>query len=150
MTKLAAPDLTSRPPRSPRVRLGGYVHLPRLLDKARATLAGINGDYNYDCPMDQHFFAFTGLKATDLLRQVKSGKSDGALLKWVNANSKPRHAPLAIAAWSAWMEQRAPGNVDQRDWFNDLQRKLAPERDDIATWFDLFDLDDCASFGGKP
>ena len=31
-----APDLTQRPPRSPRVRLGGYAILPRLLDKGRA------------------------------------------------------------------------------------------------------------------
>jgi hypothetical protein len=35
-----APDLTQRPPRSPRVRLGGYALLPRMLDKGRATIAG--------------------------------------------------------------------------------------------------------------
>jgi len=35
-----APDLTQRPPRSPRVRLGGYVILPRMLDKGRATING--------------------------------------------------------------------------------------------------------------
>ena len=33
-------DLTQRPPRSPRVRLGGYAILARCLDKGRATLAG--------------------------------------------------------------------------------------------------------------
>ena len=33
-------DLTQRPPRSPRVRLGGYVILPRMLDKGRATING--------------------------------------------------------------------------------------------------------------
>jgi hypothetical protein len=37
-------DLTVRPPRSPRVRLGGYVILPRMLDKCRAMLAGKNGE----------------------------------------------------------------------------------------------------------
>ena len=37
---LHTPDLTKQPPRSPRVRLGGYVVLPRMLDKGRATLAG--------------------------------------------------------------------------------------------------------------
>ncbi len=34
---LHTPDLTQFPPRSPRVRLGGYVILPRMLDKGRAT-----------------------------------------------------------------------------------------------------------------
>ena len=32
-------DLTQRPPRSFRVRLGNYVVLARMLDKGRATLA---------------------------------------------------------------------------------------------------------------
>ena len=31
----STPDLRQRPPRSPRVRLGGYVILPRMLDKGR-------------------------------------------------------------------------------------------------------------------
>jgi hypothetical protein len=37
---LHTPDLTKQPPRSARVRLGGYVILPRMLDKGRATIAG--------------------------------------------------------------------------------------------------------------
>ena len=40
---ISAPDLTQRPPRSPRVRLGGYVILARILDKGRATLANKAG-----------------------------------------------------------------------------------------------------------
>ena len=47
---VAFTDLTLRPPRSPRCRLGGYALLPRMLDKGRATLAGKNGDYHYACP----------------------------------------------------------------------------------------------------
>ncbi|HEX7632014.1 MAG TPA: DUF5069 domain-containing protein, partial [Lacunisphaera sp.] len=39
----SAPDLTRHPPRSPRTRLGGYVQLPRLIDKARAVAAGTAG-----------------------------------------------------------------------------------------------------------
>src|SRR6202044_3130060 len=44
---LHTPDLTKFPPRSGRVRLGGYVILPRCLDKGRATLAGKNGEYHF-------------------------------------------------------------------------------------------------------
>ena len=43
-------DLTKQAPRSPRVRLGGYVILPRMLDKGRATLAGKNGEYTLRLP----------------------------------------------------------------------------------------------------
>src|SRR5436190_2385446 len=51
MINYSAPDLTQHPPRSVRVRLGGYTHLPRLLDKARAVVHGKNGPYHYNCPL---------------------------------------------------------------------------------------------------
>ena len=54
---LSTPDLTKFPPRSPRTRLGGFVHLPRLIDKARAVAAGKGGDFPYNCPIDQRFFS---------------------------------------------------------------------------------------------
>ena len=54
-------NLTQRPPRSPRIRLGGYVILPRMLDKGRATIASTNGEYHYNCPLDQHFVTFAGI-----------------------------------------------------------------------------------------
>ena len=41
----ANPNLTQRAPRSPRVRLGGYVLLARILDKGRAEISGIAGEY---------------------------------------------------------------------------------------------------------
>ena len=37
-----------------------------------------------------------------------------------------------------------------RAFFNDVQRKNAANRDDIATWFDWLELDDYVTFGGKP
>jgi hypothetical protein len=54
-------DLTERPPRSFRLRLGGLVILARMLDKGRATLAKKNGEYNYNSPTDQHLVQFLTL-----------------------------------------------------------------------------------------
>jgi hypothetical protein len=147
---LSAPDLTRFPPRSPRVRLGGYVHLPRLIDKARAVLAGSNGDYHYDCPMDKRFWTFTGIKPDAFLAEVKTGKSDGELLAYVEANASPKRHPAEIAAWSAWYEQQTPSAPESRGYFNDVHQKNAPQRGDIVTWFDWLDLDDYVTFGGKP
>ena len=42
-----ASNLTQRPPRSPRVRLGGFVLRARILDKGRAELAGTAGEYKW-------------------------------------------------------------------------------------------------------
>jgi hypothetical protein len=30
-----------------------------------------------------------------------------------------------------------------------MHKTVAPRRDDIATWFDVLDVDDYVSFGGK-
>lgn len=148
--KYSAPDLAKFPPRSPRTRLGGFVHLPRLIDKARAAIAGTHGDYQYDCPMDAHFWAFTGLKAGPFLKEVKAGKGDGELLAYVLAHARPKPTPGDIAAWSAWFENRVPGAVDGRTFFNDVHKKNAPHREDIGTWFDWLELDDFVTFGGQP
>jgi hypothetical protein len=143
------PDLTRHPPRSPRVRLGGFVQLPRLLDKGRALVAGTLGEYKYNCPLDQRFFEFAGLEADALREQLAAGRSDGEILAWLQTHAKHQRTAAEVAAWSALMEQRAPSDPDSRQYFNDLHKKVAPHRTDIVTWFDLLDVDDFVSFGGQ-
>jgi hypothetical protein len=144
-----APDLTKQPPRSARVRLGGYVMLPRMLDKGRATIIGKNGEYHYNCPMDQRFMQFVGINAVALKKQLAAGKGDGEILEWINKNAKHRRTDFEVVTWSAYAEQRAPSDAESREFFNQLHAKAAPKREDIATWFDLLDLDDYVSFGGQ-
>jgi hypothetical protein len=144
-----APDLTKQPPRSPRVRLGGFVILPRMLDKGRATIAGTAGEYQYACPLDQQFLQFAGLDPEALRQQLAAGKGDGEILEWVLARSSTKPTAAHIAAWSALQEQRAPAEPGSRSFFNEVHSKIAPQRSDLATWFDLLDLDDYVSFGGK-
>ena len=146
---IPAPDLTKQPPRSPRVRLGGYATLPRMLDKGRATLASKNGEYHYACPLDQRLLEFLGIDPEALKQELAKGKGDGEILEWIEANAKHKRSPVEIAAWSAFAEQRTPADTESRAYFNDLHAKAAPKREDIVTWFDLLDLDDYVSFGGK-
>jgi len=146
----SAPDLTRHAPRSPRTRLGGYVHLPRLLDKARAVAAGRGGDFHYNCPFDVKFFAFTGLKHVAFTARIKAGKSDSEMLAYVESKAKPRRNAWEITGWSAWMEQWTVSTPDAREFFSKIHRKNAPQRADIATWFDWIELDDYVTFGGRP
>ena len=99
-------DLTQRPPRSFRVRLGNYVILARMLDKGRATLAGKNGEYIYNSPTDQHLVQFLGFDPDALLKELATGKSDGEILEWIQAHSKTPRSPWEIEPWSAFMEKR--------------------------------------------
>jgi len=149
MMNFHSPDLSQGPPRSPRVRLGGFAHLPRLIDKARATLAGTHGQYNYDCGMDEHFWNFTGLTAEDFLAEVKTGKCDYDLLSYVMSRLQPKRSMSEIVAWSSWFEHRPPTAVEGRTFFNERHAAIGPRREDIGTWVEMLDLDDFVSFGGK-
>jgi hypothetical protein len=149
-TTLNAPDLTQRPPRSPRVRLGGYALLPRMLDKCRATLAGKNGEYHYACPLDQHILNFLGLDAEALKAEVAIGKSDSEILAWITANASNKREAWEIAAWSTFQENRGPdSDAETLEWFRETVGKLSKTREDIRTYADLLDLDDYVTFGGK-
>jgi hypothetical protein len=143
-----APDLTKRPPRSARVRLGGYATLPRMLDKGRAAIAGTNGEYHYNCPLDQRLLNHLGLDAEKLKQELAAGKGDGEILEWIHKNAKNKESEPQAMAWSTYAEQRTPTDTESRDYFNKLHAQAAPKREDIANWFDLLDVDDYVSFGG--
>jgi hypothetical protein len=147
---LSAPDLTKRPPRSPNVRLGGYALLPRMLDKGRAEIAGKNGEYNYNCPLDQHFVNFVGIDPAALREQLAAGKGDGEILAWINETAQHKRTPWEIEQWSDYMRRRGPdSDTESRGFFAELLEKHSKTREDIKTWADLLDLDDYVSFGGR-
>jgi len=147
MSAMKTADLTQHPPRSPRVRLGGFTILPRVLDKARASLAGTNGDYKFNNPLDNVLFGFAGVSADDFLAQVKTGAGDFAMLQWLNAQA--RKAPHEIAAWSAWTETFAEHDVETFEWLAARVKALDVRRADIGALFDYLDFDDYLSFGGQ-
>ena len=94
--RISAPDLTQRPPRSPRCRLGGYVILPRMLDKGRATIMGTNGEFNYNAPFDQHIINSLSFDPAALLEQLATGKGDSEILEWIKASEERRPIPWEI------------------------------------------------------
>jgi hypothetical protein len=144
-------DLTGRPPRSFRVRLGGFVILARMLDKGRATLAKKNGEYNYNSPTDQQLVRFLGLDTDALLKEVAAGKGDGEILEWVLANAKTPRTPWEIEAWSTFMERRGPdSDAETLALFAEYVGQHSKTREDVKTWFEAIELDDYVSFGGKP
>jgi hypothetical protein len=145
-----APDLTQRPPRSPRQRLGGFAILPRAIDKGRAKLAGTVGEYHFACPLDKRFLSFVGIDPETLLEQLKSGKGDGEILTWVLENAKNRRADWEIATWSDFQEQKSPDSPQAKEKQAKQITAINKDRTDIITGFDLLDLDDHVTFGGNP
>lgn len=147
---IAFPDLTLRPPRSPRVRIGGLVIFARVLDKGRAKLAGKAGEYHYNGGTDQHFLEFLGIDPAALLDELSTGKGDGEMLAWIHANAKTPRTPWEIETWSHYFDRRGPdSDAETLAYFAEYVGKLSTSREDIKTWFDALDLDDYISFGGQ-
>jgi hypothetical protein len=143
-------DLTKRPPRSFRVRLGNYVILARMLDKGRATLAKKNGEYNYNSATDQRLVQFLGFNPDVMLKELAAGKGDGEMLAWVQSHSKIPRTPWEIEAWSVFMEKRGPdSDAETLAFFAEYLGKFSKTREDVKTWFEAIELDDYTSFGGK-
>jgi Domain of unknown function (DUF5069) len=144
-----APNLIQRPPRSPRVRLGGHVILARILDKGRAELAGTAGEYRYNNPLDRHWFGFTGITPGALRAELATGKGDGEILAWIQATAPRPREPWEIRQWSAYHDERGPdSDAETLGYFLANVSALSRTREDIRTWFDRLDLDDHVAFGG--
>ena len=147
---IAAPDLTRRPPRSLRCRLGGYVILPRMLDKGRATLVGKNGAFIYNASFDQHLVNFLAFDADALLKELATGAGDSEILEWLKRNAERQPSRWEIEQWSDYQVRRSPDS-DARTlfFFYGSVGRLSRTREDIRSWMDLIDLDDFVTFGGK-
>jgi hypothetical protein len=57
-----------------------------MLDKGRATLNGKNGEYHYNCPLDQRLLGYLGVDAEALKKELAAGKGDGEILEWIETN----------------------------------------------------------------
>ena len=91
-----------------------------------------------------------GVDSEALKEQLTHGKGDGEILAWILENARNKPTEFVIEAWSGFSERRVPADIESRQHVNEMQSKLAPAREDIATWFDMLDLDDYVTFGGKP
>ena len=90
--KTLAKDLRKDYPRSPREKLGGYVIAARCVDKCRAFLLGINGEYNYwPCSLASQWFSFTGITPDQFKEVVATGASDEELAEWIVNHSQVKN-----------------------------------------------------------
>ena len=83
-----ARDLRKESPRSPEEELGGFPGGARCVDKCRATLVGLQGEYAYGCSMDQQFLAAVGIGANELKGIVATGASDQEIAKWIEISKE--------------------------------------------------------------
>ncbi len=146
--KITGRDLTKEAPRSPRIRVGGYVILGRTIDKCRALVAGNIGEYHFDCPLDNMLFAFKGVTATDFKAQIEQGASDQEIIEWLNQSGE-KQTTAAIERWSEEVEASSLyHHPEKREFFSQAATKLGLDPAKTTT-FDWLEADDNASYARK-
>jgi len=130
-------------PRSPYEKLGGYVHLPRLIDKAKLHRKGLLDGYNYKTVgFDKHLLSFLKIDGEAFEEVANRLENDDAILGWVEKNAV-KHSATDIEHWNQTMISRLPDTAAKKARFSHfLKQSGGAGRKDIRTYFDLIEFDE--------
>ncbi|MDQ6941976.1 MAG: DUF5069 domain-containing protein [Candidatus Eremiobacteraeota bacterium] len=135
-------DLTTSYPRSVRDKVLGVVQLGRAIDKGIAHANGLNGEYNYDCPMDKGIFDFLGLDGNALLDVIKGAQSESEIEAYVKPFADKKSPQEREQFNETFLSHGPQAGSDAEKYFLGLRNDVAPDRTDVTTWPDLLDLDE--------
>ncbi|MFV0415694.1 MAG: DUF5069 domain-containing protein [Chthoniobacterales bacterium] len=139
--KTLVPDLRNAPPRSPHEKLGSFVIAARVVDKARADLLGINGEYNYHpCGLAAFLWKLTEIKPEDFREFVATGADDEACGKWLLEHSKVQDEK-EIIRWNNKMRCQLICDLpDQyQEYYETYIPECCPHPHRIRFFFDVYD-----------
>ncbi len=136
-------DLTKEFPRSPRETVGGYVVAGRVLDKCRAVVAGTNGEYHFDCPLDQVFFDFTGIASSAFKDFVATGADDEAVATWIKENAKEQTIE-EIVQWNNDLRYKRISEmpIELQVFIEGYIPECLPVGSIVYYWFDIYDIEE--------
>ena len=139
-----AKDLRKGYPRSPREKLGGYVIAARCVDKCRAFLLGINGEYNYwPCSLASQWFSFTGITPEQLKDVVSTGAADEEIATWIISTSKIKNADDILKWNNAMRDMRLSDlSLQGQQYLEEYIPQFVPNHRPVYVWFDVFDLEE--------
>lgn len=134
-------DLSKEPPRSPRERVGKYVILARAIDKCRADVEGVIGDYHTGCPLDHMLLDWKGVAYAPFRAEVIAGSSDEEIAEFLDDNGIEK-SDDEVEAWSEKLEVYRPyEDVAKREWFVGECAPLGLDPK-TTTLFDYLEADD--------
>lgn len=136
-------DLSTRAPRSPRVRLAGLYMLARTIDKLRATLPGGNlGPYQL-AGFSERLLAALGIAEDDIRAVVALAKDDDEVASWVLKYSDQSKYPEINARLEAPTVGERLDRPDFLARYPIIEQKRLPAE---TTLLEMLELDDAAMF----
>jgi Domain of unknown function (DUF5069) len=142
--KTFAKNLRTSYPRSPREKLGGYVITARCVDKCRAFLLDMNGEYNYwPCSLAGQWFSFTGITPEQLKDVVATGATDEEIAMWIVGNSKVKD-PSDVLKWNNAMRDMrlSDMSLQAQQYLEEYIPRFVPNHRPVYVWFDVYDLEE--------
>ena len=141
--KLLAKDLSKTAPRGARDTLGGYVIAARTLDKCRAVLAGTEGEYHFDCPLDNFFFGFAEITGDDFKDFVATGATDDEVAEWITTNAKQRERS-EIVEWNNDLRYKRISELptELQVFMEDYIPENLPTHRPVYVLFDVYDIEE--------
>lgn len=139
-----ARDLRKTPPRSPRETLGGFVIAARMLDKARADLLGMQGEYNYfPCGLGAYFWKFTGLDAQKFKAFAATGAADAEVDEWIRQNTTVKDK-LAVIRWNNEMIGLRLCDLAEgvQEYFATYIPQFCKPASKVKFFFDVYDVEE--------
>ncbi len=142
---MTALDLSVRPPRSPRVLIGGFPMLARMIDRTRSRLPGGNAGAYIPLAFGLSGMVFEALHITadDFSAAVAAAQTDGDVLNWLEGR-------VGRAGVAAATEHLAKSRIRDCTAENRALIEALYPADLIASCeisFDLLDADDARTFG---
>ena len=139
-----AKDLRQAPPHSPRAKLGGYVIAARSLDKCRASLLDLNGEYHYHpCSLAAHLWEFTGIDHEKFRAFVATGAGDEQVAAWLQSHSRVQE-PGEIIAWNNRMRDKRVSELsaEAQAYLEDYIPQVVSNPAQVKVFFDVFDAEE--------
>jgi hypothetical protein len=130
-------------PRSPRATLGGYVLAARAVDKCRAVLVDLQGDYHSNCPLDQRWLNFAEINYHEFRSMVATGATDEEIAGWIEQHGKKR--PRAeIVAWNNKERDLRLSDLSHelQEFMENYIHRYVPRNRVVYHWFDVYDLEE--------
>ena len=133
-------NLAQESPKSPKEKLAGLAHVPRMIDKARAAQQNTLGEYIYPCPLDKIMLEFLEVDSDTFLK-IACNDTETAISEWVDSQCHNRSLGDKEAINNKILNSQ-PDSPDKWNYFKELLNGLDPTRTDINTWVDLIDLEE--------
>jgi hypothetical protein len=131
-------------PRSGYDKVSGIYYFGRMLDKIRLHARGeLSADYhaNFGVAMDGRCTKYLHVEHAALAERVKAGATDEEAFAWCEANGR-KLSEIEIQVWNAFASKRGWRDETSEYFQQRKQEAGIGARDDIQTFFDLFDWDE--------